>query len=165
MEIEEHTIINMKKVFLLLMMLVVANVMYSQEYDGITLTMTDGTTTIVRLAGERPVIKFVDDKFVITTADATTEFNRSDIARLNYNEGAGVETINQDDIAINNIGDALIVTGLPANSNIMVYSIDGRLISNEKSNDETFVLQFNSLSKGVYIVSVNGVSTKISITR
>ncbi len=147
------------------MMMVVANIMYSQEYDGITLTMTDGTTTIVKLTGDRPVIKFVDDKFVVTTADATTEFNRSDIALLNYNEGAGIETINQDDISIDSNGDALIATGLPANSNILVYSIDGRLISSEKSNDETFVLQFNSLSQGVYIVSVNGVSTKISITR
>lgn len=155
----------MKKVFLLLMMMVVANMMYSQEYDGITLTMTDGTTTIVKLTGERPTIKFVDNKFVVSTADATTEFNRSDIDRLNYNVGAGVETIYHESISINNNGDALIVTGLPCNSNILIYSIDGQLISREKSNDETYVLQLNSLNKGVYIVSINGVSTKISITR
>lgn len=147
------------------MMMVVAKVMYAYEYDGVTLTMADGTTAIVKLSGDQPVIKFVDDKLIIITADATTEFNRADIAQMNYNEGAGIENIGQDNIAINNIGDALIVSGLPSNSNIMIYSIDGCLINNAKSNGEDYVLPFNTLGKGVYIVSVNGVSTKISISR
>ncbi len=143
----------------------IANVVFAQEYNGITLTMRDGTASVITFKGENPTITYSNNKLIISTTESTTEFDRNNVARLIYNEGANVANIINDNISFNQKEDALIITGLPTNSNISIYSIDGRLINCENSIEDYYILYFNSLNNGIYIVSVNGVSTKISISR
>lgn len=137
---------------------------HAQEYESITMTMVNGVTTTVVLSGE-PTIKFIDDKLVITTQDATAEFDRQEIMQLNYNVVAGIENVNIDNISVVNNGEALIFSNLLDNSHIMVFDLSGRLLKSDRSLGSSFVLPFSGLSNGIYIVNVNGVSTKISVTR
>lgn len=137
---------------------------HAQEYESVTMTMVNGVTTTVKLSGE-PTIKFVDDKLIITTKEATAEFDRQEIMQLNYNVVAGVENINHDSISVVNNGEALIFENLPANSRIMVYDLSGRLLKSYIADSYIFELPFSCFFKGIYIVRVNGVSTKISVTR
>ncbi len=139
-------------------------IIHAQEYESVTMTMVNGVTTTVKLSGE-PTIKFVDDKLIITTKEATAEFDRQEIMQLNYNVVAGVENINHDSISVVNNGEALIFENLPANSRIMVYDLSGRLLKSYIADSYIFELPFSSFFKGIYIVRVNGVSTKISVTR
>lgn len=148
----------------LLLMMMLGVIIHAQEYESVTMTMVNGVTTTVKLSGE-PTIKFVDDKLIITTKEATAEFDRQEIMQLNYNVVAGVENINHDSISVVNNGEALIFENLPANSRIMVYDLSGRLLKSYIADSYIFELPFSSFFKGIYIVRVNGVSTKISVTR
>lgn len=145
-------------------MMMLGAMIHAQEYESVTMTMVNGSTTVVTLSGE-PTIKFADGKLIIVTGDATAEFDRQNILRLNYNVVAGVENISRDNTTIENNGSALIFNNLPSDSDIMVYDMSGRLLKNYVVNGKSFELPFDNLSSGIYIVSVNGISTKISVTR
>lgn len=145
-------------------MMILGAMIHAQEYESVTMTMVNGVTTTVVLSGD-PTIKFVDDKLVITTKDATAEFDRQEIMQLNYNVVAGIENVNIDNISVVNNGEALIFSNLLENSRIMVFDLSGRLLKSDRSIGSSFVLPFSDLSNGIYIVNVNGVSTKISVKR
>lgn len=159
-----ETRLTFMRTAILLLMMMLGAMIHAQEYESATLTMVNGTTTTVKFSGE-PTIKFTDGKLIITTDEATTEFDRQDIRQLTYNVVAGVENVNRDDISIDNNGEALVFSNLPYGSKVNVYDLSGRLLKSETASGNSFELPFNSLSKGIYIVSVNGVSTKISVTR
>lgn len=154
----------MRILFLALTLFLISNVS-AQTYNGVTLTLRDGSSSIINFTGEHPLIKFADNKLLIITTESTAEFSRTDIVKLNYNEGAGVDNINHNNTSISYNGDAIIFSGLPSNSNLAIYSIDGKLVKSENLTDTNYILPFNSLTQGIYIVTVNGVSTKISISR
>lgn len=154
----------MRILFLALTMFFI-NIASAQTYNGVTLTMRDGSESIINFIGEQPTIKFSENKLLIITDESTTEFSRTDIAKLNYNEGAGIDNINQNSTSITYNGDAIIFAGLPSNSTLAIYSIDGKLVKSENLTDNNYILPFNNLAQGVYIVTINGVSTKISISR
>ncbi len=145
-------------------MMILGAMIHAQEYESVTMTMVNGVTTTVVLSGD-PTIKFVDDKLVITTKDATAEFDRQEIMQLNYNVVAGIENVNIDNISVVNNGEALIFSNLLENSRIMVFDLSERLLKSDRSIGSSFVLPFSDLSNGIYIVNVNGVSTKILVKR
>lgn len=59
-------------------------------------------------------------------------------------------------------GDTILFYNLPAGSVINVHTLAGSLISSkEAAGDETISL--SELTTGIYIVSVNGISIKVSI--
>ena len=71
--------------------------------------------------------------------------------------------------AIENIvGDAPVTPresirfgNLPDNTTVVVYSIDGKLLSTRQTGDGSLTLPLDNLGSGIYIVKVNGITYKI----
>lgn len=76
-------------------------------------------------------------------------------------EDNSVEKTWQNEVEVVNKGGVLSFANLPADSEIKLYSVDGKLLKSEVVTDNYSIIITN-LTNGVYIVNVNGVSTKIA---
>ncbi len=134
---------------------------YAKGYEGILVTMVDGTTATINF-DENPIIKLKPEKLVVQTDIATTEFDRSTVARFNYvgDVTTRVDAVVKNDVKVFNKGGVLLFANLPVNSEIRLFSADGKLLKRDISTDN-YVLNITDFSSGIYIVKVNGVSTKI----
>lgn len=136
-------------------------VSHAESYEGILVTMVDGTTTTISF-DKNPVIKLQPEKLVVQTDIATTEFDRSKVTRFNYvTDLSGVEGIDRSAVSIRNNGSMLYLSNLPVGSDIEVYSTDGKLLESVRATGN-HTIEIAGLPSGIYIVSVNGVSTKIT---
>ena len=151
----------MKKLLLTMLLMAMGFVSYAEGYAGILVTMVDGSTATISF-DENPVIKLQPEKLIVKTDVATTEFDRSAVARFNYvTDLSGVEVIEKNDVEVVNKGGVLSFANLPTASEIKLYSVDGKLLKNEIATG-SYTLELTNLSTGIYIVNVNGVSTKIA---
>ena len=150
----------MRKIFFVAALITICFVSYAESYEGILVTLVDGTTTTISFS-EKPVIKFQSDKLVVHSDAVSTEFDRTKVSRFNYvTDLSGIEGIDRSEISIGNNGSTLYLSGLPTDSAIDVYSSDGKLLESVRATGN-HTIEISGLPAGVYIVSVNGVSTKI----
>lgn len=142
-------------------LIAIALASYAKGYEGILVTMVDGTTATINF-DENPIIKLKPEKLVVQTDIATTEFDRSTVARFNYvgDVTTRVDAVVKNDVKVFNKGGVLLFANLPVNSEIRLFSADGKLLKRDISTDN-YVLNITDFSSGIYIVKVNGVSTKI----
>lgn len=138
--------------------------MSAMAFTGLKVTLTDGSSTVISMS-ERPVVKFIGDKLVVTTDVSTTEFNRSKVKTFNYQAViSSIDDISGDGNMVSNIGESLQFSNLPTGSVITVHDVSGKLVKSAIA-DGNYRINISDLSAGVYLVSVNGVSTKISVNR
>lgn len=138
--------------------------MSAMAFTGLKVTLTDGSSTVISMS-ERPVVKFIGDKLVVTTDVSTTEFNRSKVKTFNYQAViSSIDDISGDGNMVSNIGESLQFSNLPTGSVITVHDVSGKLVKSATA-DGNYRINISDLSAGVYLVSVNGVSTKISVNR
>ena len=150
----------MRKFLFAIMLMVWGIAAHAVDYVGILVTLVDGSTVIVSFE-ENPVIKLQPDKLVVQTDVATTEFNRANVARFNYvTDLSGIDAIAQEQFQIKNNGDALYFNNLPTDSEITLYSTEGKLLKRCAATGN-YTINIADLPSGIYIVSVNGISTKI----
>ena len=154
----------MRKVLMPLFLLLFSSMMLAQEYNNVVVTLTDGTSRTISLS-EKPIVTIANGKLVIKTEMSTTELDRANVARFNFvSDVVGVDRISSDDNGVIKEGDNLYFSKLPENSLIKIYTADGSLVKNMTASG-AYKISLADFSAGVYIVSVNGVSTKIAITR
>ena len=153
----------MRKLILTLLLLSVV-VTHAQEYSKVVVTLTDGTIRTISLS-EKPIVTIANGKLVIKTDMTTTEFDRANVSRFNFiSDVVGIKEIESDAQDVYNDGDSLCFSNFPENSLIEIYATDGTLLKRETASG-TYKITLSDFSAGVYIVSVNGVSTKIAVTR
>ncbi|MBE6318938.1 MAG: T9SS type A sorting domain-containing protein [Bacteroidales bacterium] len=151
----------MKKTILSVILMAFGVLSHAESYEGILVMLVDGTTTTISFS-EKPVIKFQSDKLVVHSDAVSTEFDRLKVARFNYvTDLSGVDGIDRSAVTIGNNGSTLYLSGLPTDSAIDVYSSDGKLLESVRATSN-HTIEISGLPAGVYIVSVNGVSTKIT---
>ena len=154
----------MRKVLMPLFLLLFSSMMLAQEYNNVVVTLTDGTSRTISLS-EKPIVTIANGKLVIKTDMSTTEFDRANVARFNFvSDVVGVDRISSDDNGVIKEVDNLYFSKLPENSLIKIYTADGSLVKNMTASG-AYKISLADFSAGVYIVSVNGVSTKIAVTR
>ena len=154
----------MRKVLMPLFLLLFSSMMLAQEYNNVVVTLTDGTSRTISLS-EKPIVTIANGKLVIKTDMSTTEFDRANVARFNFvSDLVGIDEISSDDNEVIKDGDNLYFSNLPENSLIKIYTADGSLVKNMTVSG-AYKISLADFSAGVYIVSVNGVSTKIAVTR
>ena len=147
-----------------LFLLLFSSMMLAQEYNNVVVTLTDGTSRTISLS-EKPIVTIANGKLVIKTEMSTTELDRANVARFNFvSDVVGVDRISSDDNGVIKEGDNLYFSNLPENSLIKIYTADGSLVKSMTASG-AYKISLAEFSAGVYIVSVNGVSTKIAITR
>lgn len=154
----------MRKVLMPLFLLLFSSMMLAQEYNNVVVTLTDGTSRTISLS-EKPIVTIANGKLVIKTDMSTTEFDRANVARFNFvSDLVGIDEISSDDNEVIKDGDNLYFSNLPENSLIKIYTADGSLVKSMTASG-AYKISLAEFSAGVYIVSVNGVSTKIAVTR
>ncbi len=153
----------MRKLILTLLLLSVI-VTQAKEYSKVVVTLTDGTSTTISLS-EKPILTIANGKLVIKTDLTTTEFDRANVSRFNFiADVSGIDGIESESNDVYNDGGNLYFSNLIENSLIKIYATDGTLLKRETASG-VYKISLAEFSAGVYIVSVNGVSTKIAVTR
>lgn len=134
----------------------------SMAYNSLEVKMTDGSSSIISI-NELSTVTFSGDKLVISTAESVTELERSKIKTFSYISTSNVEGISTDGqpTLINN-GKDILFSNLPPNSRVSIHDISGKLIKDEVA-DDIYHINVSDLTAGIYVVTINGISTKISV--
>ncbi len=95
------------------------------------------------------------------TYDFSYRSNGQSVRPVKAGEGNSVEKTWQNDVEVVNKSGILLFSNLPANSEIKLYAIDGKLLNSEVATGN-YSINISNFPTGIYIVNVNGISTKIA---
>lgn len=129
-------------------------------FNTVTIHLKDGSKVDITMT-EGLALTFEGDNLVATGSGADVAVEKNSIAKITHTNVAGVEGITAAGEFILE-GDKLHFGNLPDGSNIAVYDLSGIAVRQAQASG-SFTLPLQGLAKGVYIVSVNSSSYKISI--
>ena len=131
----------------------------AQDNVSLVLWHADGTTTDVELY-LKPRVEFAGDKVRITSTVLNMEYPKTDILRFTYKgEGTGI-TAPRTDADYSKEGDRLVFHGINAADKVAVYTANGVRVPVQLTSFDGFSLPLSSIPSGVYILSVNGRTSK-----
>lgn len=148
----------MKKLSLLLLSLCFTLRMAAAGEGKSLVILFDNGTTQTFLLAEKPEVSVADDKLVVTTSVATTQYTLADVLSFSFAETSGIDGVmNNPDIVRN--GDTLLFSS-PVN--VEAFTADGKAVSIQytKSGSGTAV-SLKSLPSGVTIIKAAGRNIKI----
>lgn len=151
---------NMKRILIICLMSMFMLALNATEREFIVVYLVDGSTIEVPLQ-EKPIVKIADGKLKITTAMNILEIERDNVSRFTFSGNVdGVGTVLLSGAEMEQDGNMLIFRNLPKDSDVAFYSVEGVLLDSEVVEDE-YVMSLEKYPKGIYIVRVNGIGTKI----
>ena len=132
----------------------------AQNNATLVLWHADGTTTDVALY-LKPRVVFDGDLVRITSTILDMEYPKSNILRFSYT-GKGSSISNpQSEASFTRDGDRLIFHGIGSTDKVAVYNSDGiRVPVQLSAASDGITLSISSIPKGVYVLSVNGKTSK-----
>ena len=132
----------------------------AQNNATLVLWHADGTTTDVALY-LKPRVVFDGDLVRITSTVLDMEYPKSNILRFSYT-GKGSSISNpQSEASFTRDGDRLIFHGIGSTDKVAVYNSDGiRVPVQLSATSDGVTLSISSIPKGVYVLSVNGKTSK-----
>ena len=132
----------MKRILLLIIATASLFVAKAQSFDYLTVRTLEGSEQSFAL--DQLKLTFADGKVVATSKGETTTF---DFASLDFmfftTEPTAIESASNSAFAVSIVGGNL-QTNAPADSNIRVYTPDGKRVGQ------------SGLNRGVYLVRING---------
>ena len=157
-------IIAMKRILIICLMSMFMLALNATEREFIVVYMVDGTTIEVPLQ-EMPIVKIADGKLKITTAMSIFELERDSVSQFTFSGNVdGVGTVLLSGAEMEQEGNMLMFRNLPKDSDIAFYSVEGVLLDSKIVEGE-YVMSLEKYPKGIYIVRVNGIGTKIVKTK
>ena len=151
----------MRKLLTTFLLLIIC-LLRSSAQNNATLVLwhADGTTTDVELYLD-PVVEFVGDKVRISSTVLNMEYPKTDILRFTYKgQGTGI-TAPRTDADCSQEGDRLVFHGINAADKVAVYTANGILVPVRLTAvSDGFSLPVSSIPQEVYILSVNGKTSK-----
>lgn len=144
-------------------MLLTAGNITANAADSIILWRTNGEKITINI-GERPKITFGNGEVTITTANGSVAYPAGELQRCTYEsitDGIeGMEVTKTPSLAMD--GNGVTVTGLPAASQVAVYSVNGLLLSSmQADNSGKATVCTTTMPEGVYIVKTTVGNFKI----
>lgn len=130
----------MKKILLLTAFAILSVGAEASQYDYLTFQQTDGTMTSVASVGT--TITFSDGNANITNGETATTLSLSSLDKMYFAVTSGVIDVNT-----------------PAEGQIVAYDLTGKEVGTFRNMEELR----SKLTKGVYIIKVNGKTKKIAI--
>jgi hypothetical protein len=156
----------MKKILLTFMLFSFAATMFANGKDVLSVLMKDGTSVYFLLA-EKPYITFQNDEMKIVSDTDEALVKRTLVERFEFvNEiPTGIEDVEEQDEQLRaNFkldGDAVYITGLASGSKVVLYAMDGRVVTTSvAAADGCVTLSLNTLPSGIYIVKYNDTAIK-----
>ena len=152
-----------KKLLMLLVLALWVGKTYAQS-QVLVLHHPGGTTTDVELYTQ-PRIEFKGDRVIITSPVLDMEYAAEDILRFTY-KGKGTSAISspQQEADCTQENDRLIFRGVKSNDKVAIYKTNGIRVPVRLSFSagDTATLPLNSIPSGVYLLSVNGRTSKFT---
>ena len=150
---------NPKRHFLFLALLLVGIGLRAQT---LVLHHADGTTTDVQLY-LKPRIQFQNDRVLITSSVLDMDYPKDNILRFSYRGvTTGIETVkNKADFSREN--GQLVFHGIRQSDKVAVYNASGIRVPvaiTRQGDDVT--LPLSAIPSGVYVLSVNGQTSKFT---
>lgn len=132
----------------------------AQDNVSLVLWHADGTTTDVELY-LKPHIEFTGDKVCISSDSLKMEYSKTDILRFTYKGISTDITSPQLKADYNKEGDRIVFHGINSTDKVAVYRSNGiRVPVRLTSSSDGFSLSLSSIPPGVYILNVNGKTSK-----
>lgn len=150
------------KCLILLLLACVSTAANAQNKATLVLWHADGTTTDIALY-LMPKVEFQDDKVRITSTILDMEYPKADILRFTYKGGgSGIETPKAE-ADYSREGDRLVFHGITSTDRVAVYTSNGiRVPVHLIATDNSVTLPLSSIPQGVYVLSVNGKTSKFT---
>ena len=151
----------MKKILtLFLFLLAFSQQAMAQDKATLVLYHADGTTTDVALY-LKPRVVFDGDLVRITSTVLDMEYPKSNVLRFSYKgNGTGI-TAPKNEADYTRDGDRLVFHGISSTDKVAVYTTNGiRVPVRLSATSDGVTLSLSSISQGVYVLSVNGKTSK-----
>lgn len=135
----------------------------SQEKNTFVIYAKDGTKTSYAL-NEQPKLSFTETHLVITTNGIEVNYDLDNMEKFTYeySESSNVTDLRTDNPIIKLDGENLLLSALPANSSISIYSSNGTLVFQKDIRQAgKYAFPLSNLEKGVYIIKTNSLTHKI----
>lgn len=156
----------MKKLTFLFLSFIIAGMItkaFGDNPANMIIKMVSGDTYTICLE-DYPSLTIEDDNLKIATSSKFYSFELTKLDRYFFAEGSGVKSLDLSSSLFNQTEDRLIVNNkenpvnvsIIADNGVQVYSA---LICGGENNE----ISTTGFQPGVYVVSINGVSTKILI--
>ncbi len=134
----------------------------AQDNATLVLWLSDGTKTDIEVS-QLPQIKFENDKVIITSSVLNMEYKAEEVLRFTYKgEGTAISPIH-DEAGVSQENGRLVFHGISSANQVSVYSTNGMRIPVSLSNNGGFYsLSLSTIPTGVYILKVNGKTSKFT---
>lgn len=114
---------------------------------------------------DKPKVSFEGKNLIVVSDKTTTTFALSDVVRFTYKDldPSGIQEVYIKETNVSLEDGMLVVSQVKANSNVCVYSLDGRLVRQlAVKRAGTYRLNLSSLLFGVYLVKTGSLTYKIT---
>ncbi len=136
----------------------------NKNANNLVLLTKDGTKAVFVLS-EQPKVLFSGNTIIISNMGIESYYSLKDIACFYYEESVNTSAneINVHDKLFRIDGESIVFSQLKANSKISIISPNGIILLQETVNkDGYYTFPLSGLTSGMYIISINGTTFKIS---
>lgn len=132
------------------------------QAQTLVLHHSDGTTTDVELYTQ-PRVEFQNDRVVITSSVLNMDYAKTDVLRFTYKGGGLGITTPKAEADMSRDGDRLVFHGIKSSDAVAVYRPNGiRVPVRLTLTGTNAVLPLASIPSGVYLLTVNGRTSKFT---
>lgn len=134
----------------------------TMQAQTLVLHHANGTTTDVQLY-TMPQVRFEGDRVLITSSVLNMEYPKQDVLRFTYKGGTlGISSPNAK-ANVSQENGQLVFHSIKGTDQIAVHTANGvRVPIRIRRSGSTATLPLNVLSKGVYLLTVNGRTSKFT---
>ena len=150
----------MKKILLTLLSTLFTAVGWSAAYDPVSVDLNDGTKVDIALS-DNLSLSFNETHLLVSGSDADCEIPKGKIVSFTHLESSGLTEVAKDG-SVGLAGRSMHFKGLADGSLIALYDLGGKCLRSVSAQGD-YVLGLENLPSGVYVVTVNNVSYKISL--
>ena len=151
----------MKRIATFLLLLLCMATAQAQDVNYSFLVLRQLDTTVQTVPTDRLVITFADGRLTATngTTTATVALSNLDAMYFSQDDVSGLDGQQESPVTMRVNGRMLQVSA-PAGSQVLIASVGGMLIDHYTAGNDS---QGTALRPGIYVVKVNGKSSKIYI--
>ena len=142
--------------------LIIMTGVISAKAQTLVLHHADGTTTDVQLF-LKPRIQFINDRVLVTSSVLNMDYPKDNVLRFSYKGGTnGIETI-KNKVGFSRENGQLVFHGIQQSDKVAVYNTNGiRVPVSIIRQGNIITLPLSAIPSGVYVLSVNGRTSKFT---
>lgn len=134
----------------------------AQDNATLVLWLSDGTKTDIEVS-QLPQIKFENDKVIITSSVLNMEYKAEEVLRFTYKGEETAISPFQDEAGVSQENGRLVFHGISSANQVSVFSTNGtRIPVSLSKNGGFYSLSLSTIPTGVYILKVNGKTSKFT---